>query len=430
MTSSRSAFAATFAGLCLTCACGGGQTGDEQTGDAGSVLQELRGTAKRVSASGSLPNSASKDGWEFGWKFYHEEAKPEQNTFFSPYSISVCTAMLVEGAVGETKNEIDTALSFSNDNGPTFHEARNVIAQALEQRNHAGNENQNEQALHVSNDLWLARGFRPTPTFLNTLSAYYGAGTFLAPFEDDPEAARAAINQKVARDTEQLIDQLLPEGSIVPGVQLVLTNALYFKSRWEGQFTKSLTKNEPFTDFAGAAHDTPMMHGFMSGAHFTGPGYEAIALPYSGGELELVAIMPSPGTFSTFVAGLDADAVATAVTRLQSAELELTFPKLEFTNKVPLDERLSALGMRQAFSDGADFSGLGAPSVFISGAFHQATLKLDEEGTEAAAATAFVAVNTSLPPPPVPVVFDHPFVFFIRDVQSNALLFVGHFAKP
>jgi serpin B len=394
------------------------------------VLQELRGTATRLAANGALPNSASDDGWQFGWKLYHEEAKPEQNAFFSPYSISTCTAMLVAGAEGETKSEIDRALAFSNDDGPTFHEARNTMAQALERRNHAGNEDQNAQTLHVSNDLWLARGFAPTAAFLNTLSAYYGAGTFLAPFASDPEAARAAINQKVAKDTEQLIDELLPAGSISSDVQLVLTNALYFKSRWETQFEKSSTNIAPFTDFAGEAHDTPMMHGRIQGSHFTGPGFEAVALPYSGRELELVAIMPSPGTFSAFVAGLDAGSVAAAVSSLQSTDLQLTFPKLEIESKVPLKARLMALGMQRAFSGTADFSGLGSPPVFISDALHQATLKLDEEGTEAAAATAFVAVGVSIPPPLIPVVFDHPFVFFIRDVQSNALLFVGHFAKP
>jgi serpin B len=436
MSSSPAAFGPAFAAaltgaLCFACACGGGQTGDEETGDAGSVLQELLGKATRVAASGALPNSASDDGWKFGWKFYHQEAKADQNAFFSPYSISTAVAMLVAGAGSETKTEIDSALSFSNDDGPTFHEARNAVAQALDARNHAGSANQNAQALHVSNDLWLAQGFTPTQTFLDTLSAYYGAGTFLAPFESDPEAARNAINQKVAKDTEQLIEQLLPPGSITRDVEFVLTNALYFKAGWARQFNKSLTRNEPFTDSANQAHDVPMMHGTVSGGHFAGTDYETISLPYSGGELELVAIMPTAGTFSSFMTGLDADTVAAAVSGLRTTELGLTFPKLDLESTVPLTERLKALGMQQAFGDLADFGGLGTPPVKVSDAFHQATLKLDEEGTEAAAATAVVGVqNTSLPPPPIPVVFDHPFVFFIRDVQSNALLFVGHFAKP
>jgi len=409
--------------------CGGGQTGDEQTGDASHVLQELRGTATRVAADNQLPNSASDDGWAFGWKFYHEEAQPTENAFFSPYSISVASAMLVAGAAGQTKSEIDGALSFSNDSGTAFHQARNAIAQALERRNRAGNENANAQALHVSNDLWLARGFSPVPAFLDTLSAYYGAGTFLAPFETDPEAARGAINQKVARDTEQLIKELLPKDSIDSDVQFVLTNALYFKAHWQTEFTKGGTKDEPFAA-DGGAQNVQMMHGFIDGRYFAGPDYQAIALPYSGRDLELVAIMPPAGTFATFVANLSAETVSAATSRLQASDLVLSFPKFGIESTVPLAARLQALGMQQAFSFGADFSLLGSPPVYISDAFHQATLALDEEGTEAAAATAFVGRATSAGPPPVTVVFDHPFVFFIRDVQTNALLFVGHFAKP
>ena len=410
--------------------CGGGQTGDEQTGNAGSVLQELRGTAARVAANGALPNSASDDGWAFGWKFYHEEAKPNQNAFFSPYSISSASAMLVAGANGETKAEIDRALAFSADDGPAFHQARNSIAAALETRNHAVSEDSNAQALHVSNDLWLDPGFRPLPTFLDTLSAYYDAGVFLAPFGKDPEAARQAINAKIATDTEQLIRELLPEHS-VDGSAFVLTNAVYFKSNWVSQFSKGLTADEPFVNSAGETKSVAMMHG-AGGLYYTGSDYQAIALPYSHDELELVAIMPTAGTFSQFSANLSAETVATARAALAPAPLDLRFPKFQIKSTVPLKERLQALGMQQPFTDKADFSRVGE-GVFISDAFHQATLTLDEDGTEAAAATAFVAVTVSAPaapPVPIPVVFDHPFVFFIRDIQTNALLFVGHFANP
>jgi serpin B len=407
--------------------CNGGQTGDEQTG---SVLQELRGTASRVATTGSLPNSAGADGWDFGWKFYAEERRPNENVFFSPYSISVASSMLVAGAAGQTKSEIDSALSFSNDDGPTFHQARNEVAQALERRNRPGNEQANAQALHVSNDLWLARDFSPTPTFLDTLSAYYGAGTFLAPFDTDPEGSRGAINRKVAQDTEQLIKELLPRDSISSDVQFVLTNALYFKSRWATEFSKSETKDEPFSTAAGPTSNVPMMHGFIEGRHFASPDYETIAMKYAGLELELVAIMPRAGTFDTFTAGLNAASVAQAESRLEAATLVLSFPKFGIESRVPLEARLRALGMQQAFEPSADFSALSSQPVYISDAFHQATLTLDEEGTEAAAATAFIGRPVSSGPPSVTVVFDHPFVFFIRDVQTNALLFVGHFAGP
>ena len=393
------------------------------------MLQELRGTATRVAASGTLPNSASDDGWKFGWKFYHEEAKPDQNAFFSPYSISTALAMLVTGAGGETKSEIDSALSFSNDDGTTFHQARNAVAQALDARNHQGSQEWQPQALRVSNDLWLNTGYRPAPAFLDTLSAYYGAGVFLAPFESDPEASRLAVNQQVAEETEQLIPEILPEGSIDPLVRFVLTNALYFKAHWSNEFETGQTRDEPFITETGST-SVPMMHATFEARHFAGPDYQAVALPYFRNELELVAIMPAAGSFEAFVGALDAQGVSDAVTSLATKNLALGFPKFEITSEVPLKERLQALGMRQAFEAGADFDQLLGSNIYISDAFHQATISLDEQGTVASAATALVGRDESLPPPPIPVVFDHPFVFFIRDVQTNALLFVGHFAKP
>jgi serpin B len=335
--------------------------------------------------------------------------------------------MLVAAARGETKDEIDAALSFSNDTGPAFHEARNDVAQALEARNRPASGETAAQWLRVSNDFWLHPEFTPEENYLNTLSSYYGVGVFLAPFDTDPEAARVAINDKVARDTEQLIRDLLPRGSVDDAV-FVLTNALYFKANWSKQFSKSATRAQPFLGTAGE-ESVQMMTGTILGRHFASSDYEAIALPYLGGELEFVAIMPPAGTFESFAAGLSAERVSAAVSSLVPANLALELPRLDISSNVPLRERLEALGMRRAFTPEADLSGAG-PDLYLQDAFHQATLKLDEEGTEAAAATALVGTVASAPPPPIPVKLDHSFVFFIRDVPTDSLLFVGHFANP
>jgi serpin B len=434
--SSRALIAARLAGAaaCLTVVSGcgtntGGQTGDEHTG-SGDVIQELTGAAQRLASSGELPNSASADGWDFGWKFYGAEADPTQNTFFSPYSISVASSMLIAGAAGGTKTEIQAALEFSTD-GDGFHQARNSVSQALDARNRSATEDQNAQTLRVVNDLWLDPAFRPLPSFLDTLSAYYGASAYLAPFGTDPEAARAAINEKVATDTEGLIEDLLPENSVNEAV-FVLTNAIYFKARWQYQFYKDSTAQEPFTAQSGASVTVPMMHTeLLSAAQVVGDDYTAIAVPYDRNELELVAIMPAPGTFDSFVASLDAATVTRITTELEPAAVNLALPKLTIKAKVPLKERLMELGMLQAFDQGlADFSALSNEATFISKAFHDATISIDEEGTVAAAATAFVGVPVSAPAVVIPITLDHPFVFFVRDVQSNALLFVGHYAAP
>jgi serpin B len=410
----------------LATACGsGGQTGDENTG---SVIQELKGDAPRVASSETLPNSASADGWAFGWKLYGEEATADKNAFFSPYSISVASAMLVAGAAGETKTEIQSALDFSTD-GDAFHQAQNSVSQALLSRNRSGSEEASAQTLRVVNDLWLAPAYRPGAAFLNTLSAYYGASTYLAPFDTDPEASRKAINEKVATDTEQLIEALLPEHSVKSSTLFVLTNAVYFKANWAVPFGKASTQNEPFLADSGASSEVPMMRTDFNARYVVKPDYQAIALPYAKNELELVAIMPTQGTFGAFIDGTSAESVARISGELTGGQVDLKFPKFGIESHVPLMARLQAFGMLRAFQPGADFSPLGR-DVYISGAFHDATIKLDEEGTEAAAATAFVGTATSIPAPPVPLVFDHPFVFFIRDIETNALLFVGHYVAP
>jgi serpin B len=411
--------------------CGtGGQTGDEHTDNGNDLIQELRGSAQRLAANDELPNSASVDGWEFAWKFYAAEAEPERNTFFSPHSISLASSMLVAGAAGQTKAEMQAALEFSSD-GDAFHQARNSIAQALDARNRTGNEDQNAQTLRIVNDLWLEPSFRPLPSFLDTLSAYYGASAYLAPFSTDPEGARRAINEKIATDTEQLIEDLLPEDSVNDAV-FVLTNALYFKSRWQYQFPTSETRQAPFTAQSGETVMVPMMRTLLTlTTAVVSDEYTAVAVPYDGNELELVAIMPAPDTFESFVAALDADTVTRISGELERAPVDLSFPKLTIEATVPLKERLIELGMIQAFDEAsADFSALSNQPTFISNAFHQATIGIDEEGTVAAAATAFVGVPVSAPTGIVSVVLDRPFVFFIRDVESDALLFVGHYANP
>jgi serine protease inhibitor len=415
------------AGLALGCGSSmGGQTGDEHSG----TLEELKGKAQRlsVSVSGGLPSSAAADGWDFGWKLYGVEADPSKNTFFSPYSISVACSMLIAGAAGETKREMQSALSFSSDGG-AFHQARNVVSQALEARNRAASRTSNAQTLRVVNDLWLDPQFKPRESFLDTLSAYYGASVYHAPFGTDPEAARLAINDKIATDTEQLLVDLLPQGS-VDDASFVLTNALYFKAPWATQFAPGATADAPFTAQSGASVQVPSMHAEVDASYVASDDYVAAALPYDRDELELVAIMPAQGSFASFVAALSAARVREIAGELMSARLALQFPKFSIKASLPLSERLAELGMVQAFDGAADFSALSDADTFISGAFHDATISIDEEGTVAAAATALVDVATSVPPAAIPVSFDHPFVFFIRDVQTDALLFVGHYAEP
>jgi serpin B len=419
--------------LALACA-NGGQTGEELDGNGmgkNEVSHEIRGTAERLEATGPENGTASSDNQDFAWRIFALESSPDQNTVLSPYSISVAAAMLSAGAGGETLSEIREALGFTAE-GEALHAAHNRLLQSLAARNHEGTSDTNAQTLKLANDFWMLPDLRPADAFLDVLSAYYGIGVHLTRFDTMPEESRQAINDEVADDTNQLIDELLPEGSIDSAVVFVLTNAICFKANWAEPFSASSTENLPFQTQAGESPEAPMMRNASLETRFqVASDFTAVALPYSGRELELVAIMPTQGTFESFVQGLDADRVESILDGLESGLVDLRFPKFEIKAEVPLKQHLEALGMVQAFSPTSANFELIAPNVYISDAFHDATIILDEKGTEAAAATAFVGTKSSDPvDTPVPLVFDHPFVFLIRDVPTDATLFVGQFVTP
>jgi serpin B len=431
--------------------CGGGATKNEQSPssspagtpatagdptagdvDSGQVIEELRGTAARAAGVASAPTPASDDTWAFGWKLYAAEAQGAQNVFFSPYSIAETSAMLVAGAGGETKSEIDAALSFTNDDGADFHAARSALAQALAARNHTASADRSAQNLRVSNDLWLEKHYRPAATYLDTLSAYYGSDLSLADFAGQTEAARVAINDRVARETEQLIPELLPPGSLPPNIACVLTNSLYFKANWASTFAPEDTEQDLFVTAGGSNTPVSLMYRTFETDYVASSEYEAIRLPYSGGDFELVAIMPALGTFADFARALTAERVRAISSELANhyTNVALGFPKFSLEYRLPLKDRLQQLGMKLAFEPAADFDEQLGDLVYVADAFHQASIAVDEQGTEAAAATAFAEVALSRPPTPVSVTFDHPFVFFIRDRVTDTLLFVGQLTAP
>lgn len=405
--------------------------GISDAGGASGATEFIRSGLQRAPATRSEATDASEDTQQFAWDFYRQIAGASKNSVFSPYSISVAAAMLSAGAEGKTLSEMQTALAWSTD-PQVRHQSHNALAQELDARNHEATEETNAQILRSSNDFWMLPELRPGDAFMDTLAVSYGAGVHLADFAAEPEPSRAAINRKVSDDTRGLIAELLPQGSITSATVFVLSNALYFKARWAHEFNEDMTTREPFNSANGSTPDVDMMHQAEHFDYVEGDGYRAASLPYFGAELDLVVILPSPGTFPDFVRGLDAAAVRGILEGLTERKLDLWMPKFEIHGDIPLKAELQKAGMVQAFEAGsAEFRPI-AEGVFISEAFHQATLIVDEEGTEAAAATAFVGSRTSAPPPEEPVLFkiDHPFVFLLRDRPTNAPLFVGHFATP
>ena len=234
----------------------------------------------------------------------------------------------------------------------------------------------------------------------------YGAGLRSVNFVEAPEDSREAINSWVAERTEDRIRDLIPQGAIDDATRLVLTNAIYFNAAWLNPFDEQATRDSAFHLLDGAEVQTPMMTQTASYGYFQGAGYQAIDLPYKGEEMSMTILVPDEGRFGSFEAALDADKVSSILKDMRPERLELTMPLFEFESQTNLKETLSAMGMPDAFSASvADFSGMdgrncaaGPMCLVISDVFHKAFVSVDEEGTEAAAATGVLIGVTSLPP--------------------------------
>jgi serpin B len=355
----------------------------------------------------------------------------EGNLFYSPFSISLALAMTYAGARGETEQQMADALHYTLPQA-RLHPAFNALDQALAKRGEGaqGKDGQGFR-LNIANAIWGQAGYQFLPQFLDILAGNYGAGLRLLDFAGGPEEARLSINDWVSQQTEERIQDLIPPGLITPLTRLVLTNAIYFNAAWAKPFEAGLTEDGPFTLLDGSQVTVPMMRETESLGYAEGAGYQAVELPYDGHELSMVILLPEAGGFEAFEAGLDAGQVEGILESLAYRQVALTMPRFEFESEFSLAQALAALGMPAAFSSDADFSGMdGARDLFISEVVHKAFVSVDEAGTEAAAATAVIMELTAMPEAPVAVSLDHPFIFFIRDIQTGAILFVGRVVDP
>jgi serpin B len=355
----------------------------------------------------------------------------EDNLFYSPYSISLALAMTYAGARGETGAQMADALHFTLSQD-ALHPAFNALDQELAQRGE-GAEGKDDEGfrLNIANAIWGQRDYEFLELFLDVLATNYGAGLRVLDFSGAPEESRLTINDWVSEETEGRIENLIPQGTIDPLTRLVLTNAIYFNAAWAHPFQEEATQDGPFTLLDGSEVTVPMMHQTESFGYARGEGYRAVELPYDGRELSMVILLPDREGFASFEESLDGERLQAIVEALTVRQVDLTMPQFEFDARFSLNKALQALGMPAAFSGGADFSGMtGSKDLFISDVLHKAFVSVDEEGTEAAAATAVVMKLSAVAEEPVTVAVDHPFVFLIRDIQTGAILFVGRVVDP
>jgi serpin B len=353
------------------------------------------------------------------------------NLFYSPYSLSLALAMTYAGARGETEAQMADAMHYTLSQA-RLHPAFAALSQALASRGEgaAGREGEGFR-LNVANALWGQEGYDFLAEFLDVVDRAYGAGLRRVDYVGAPDEARQTINDWVANETEDRIRDLIPEGVIDALTRLVLTNAIYFNAAWAEPFEEDMTRDGPFHLLDGDQVSVPLMHGTSSFGYARGQGYQAVELPYDGHQLSMVILLPDAGEFEAFEATLDAPALETVLDGLAYESVALAMPRFEFSAKFRLEEALAALGMVDAFTGAADFSGMtGNRDLFLSAVVHQAFVSVDEAGTEAAAATAVVASLTAAPAEPLEVTVDRPFLFLIRDLETGAVLFLGRVLDP
>jgi len=369
----------------------------------------------------------------FAFDLYARLKGAEGNLFLSPYSISTALAMTYGGARGETAEQMVKVLCLPASGG-AIHVAYATLQSDL---NAAGAKGAFD--LVVANRLWGQKGFAFLPDFLALVEKNYGAGLEQVDFVADTEGSRKTINAWVEKQTRDKIKDLLKPGILDAMTRLVLTNAIYFKGKWAEEFDKKATQEEDFFLTPEKKVAAPLMHQTKHFGYFDGGEMHALELAYQGDRLSMVVLLPKrnvpPGAkddLAALEASLSADKVAGWLGQLRRREVRVTLPRFKTTAEFGLKGTLVAMGMADAFNpNAADFSGMtGTKDLFISAVVHKAFVDVNEEGTEAAAATGVVMAGKSAPAPAPVFRADHPFLFLIRDTKTGAILFLGRILDP
>ena len=361
---------------------------------------------------------------EFACDLYAQLRSQEGNLFTSPYSISAALAMTWAGARGATELEMANALNF-----PFEQERLHPACGALQQSLATGLGFENYQ-LSIANRLWGQTGYSWLQSFLDVTQQNYGAGLEELNFYAAPEACRGIINSWVADQTVQKIEELLPPASITAGVVLVLTNAIYFKGDWAAQFDPTETRELGFQLSPTQTVAVPTMTQTSDFAHMRNGDLAVLEIPYDGQDLSMVFLLPSDiGGLGALEEQLTAANLATWLGQLQVGEVTVALPRFEFSTEFELKDPLIALGMPAAF-DGAqaDFTGMRTEGgLWIDQVYHEAFIRVDEEGSEAAGATAVVVREVCVG---AEFVANHPFLFLIMDKVTGQILFLGRVVDP
>jgi len=386
-------------------------------------------------ASDAEVSAAARAISAFGLNLYAELRKTPafegKSIFFSPYSVTAALAMTAAGAKGETASQMRSVLQLSMPAGKE-HTALGALEAQLDALGQAG-----ELRLDLANALWVQEGAPLLDPYVSLVKGSYGAGLEQLNFAAQPEPSRLTINTWVADRTEQRVLDLLPKGSISPATRLVLTNAIYFKGLWRDKFDKKLSTQLPFRVGPGKEPPVWTMRQTEKLGYAETEAVQVLELPYKGERISMVVLLPRErGGLAKLEKGLSQEQLDGWLGKLAEQKVDVFLPRFTFKWKTRLEGPLNKLGMVLPMGPQADFSGFNGKkpgdrdAFFIGAVYHSAFVAVDEEGTEAAAATAVVMRGQLAPTPPPVFKADHPFLFLIRDGKTGAVLFMGRVLDP
>jgi len=401
-------------------------------------------------------NSIVNGNTKFAFDLYAQLKEQDGNLFYSPYSISTALAMTYAGAKGETAEQMGRTLHFTTvqkgpirattiepdgERGrlilskddlimsiPDLHENFGRLIGKLNTQGQKG-----DYQLSVANALWAHKDYQFLDSFIDLNKQHYKAGLENLDFIKETEKSRQTINQWVEDKTNEKIKDLIPEGALDAMTRLVLTNAIYFKGDWALKFDPAATKDTPFHISADKTVTAPLMYQKEKFKYGQMDALQILELPYKGDDLSMLVLLPkAKDGLANMEKELTADNLTKWQKQMRKQEVEVFLPKFKMTSEFGLSDTLAKMGMTDAFIAGkADFSGMdGTKELFISAVLHKAFVEVNEEGTEAAAATGVMIGLTSIPAPPPVFRADRPFVFMIKDNPTNSILFVGRVADP
>jgi serpin B len=419
---------ALLASAILVVACAGA-TSPAPDSPAGIAL--ARADAARSTADPGRAAAAAEAINAFGLELYARMATEPGNLVLSPASVAIALSMARAGARGTTADEMDAVL---HDLGSDeFAEAVNALDAALAARNGTFEDATGEHhdvTLRIANALFAQRDLELQAAFLDAMARRFGAGVRLVDYVADVEAARRAINDWVAGQTEDRIPEILEPGDVSEMTRLALANAIYLKAPWLSPFPEDNTAPGSFQLADGSSIQVPMMQLSETLPYADGDGWAAVELPYVGDELAMLVVVPDD--LAAFEAGFGPAVLAEIVGSLETPQVDLWLPSFDIESRADLGELLAALGMPAAFDPSrADFGGITTQEqLFISAVIHQANMTVDEAGTEAAAATVVGMDTTSAPIDRVELRVDHPFLVVLRDRTTGAVVFLARVADP